>query len=381
MLMVCVVMGLVSCKAGVTRIPLYSTNAPVNVSSQQMLLLSRYTDSDNFAAVELQDYMNAQFFGTVSLGTPRQEFQVIFDTDSSNLWVPGGDCALCNHKKYKAWESSSYGRDFTPFFATYGSGSAMGYMSKETVTLGDLVIHDQRFAEIVLTPAHAFYLGKFDGILGLGWPELAFNKITPPIQNAIAQGALKKGIFSFFLPNQDGAKGELLFGGVNSAKFEGEIVWTPVTSKTYWEVKMDSFSANGENLSSTARAIVDSGTSLIGGPSAEVKAFAQKIGAKPVSVLTPNQFVLDCNAVKNLPQIQIVLSGNKLTLTGEEYVVNADGRCLLGMTGLDVPRGPLWILGDVLMRKYYTVFDVDNVRVGFAKAVPSGRAESHKLNV
>ena len=254
---------------------------------------------------------------------------------------------------------------------TYGSGSAVGYVSKETVTLGDLVIHEQLFAEIVLTPALAFYLGKFDGLLGLGWPELAVNKITPPIQNAIAQGALKNGIFSFFLPNQDGAKGELLFGDVNSAKFEGEIVWTPVTSKTYWEVTIDSFSANGEALSSTARAIVDSGTSLIAGPSAEVKAFTQKIGAKQASLLAPNQFILDCNAVKNLPEIQIVLSANKLTLTGEEYVIDANGQCLLEMTGLDVSRGPLWILGDVLMRKYYTVFDIDNVRVGFAKAVTS----------
>jgi len=370
-LLASVVMSLVSSEAGVARIPLYSTNAAVNVSAQQMLLLSRYTETDNFAAVELQDYMNAQFFGAVSLGTPPQEFQVIFDTGSSNLWVPGGVCVLCNHKKYKAWESSSYGRDFTPFLVTYGSGSAVGYVSKETVTLGDLVIHEQLFAEIVLTPALAFYLGKFDGLLGLGWPELAVNKITPPIQNAIAQGALKKGIFSFFLPNQDGAKGELLFGDVNSAKFTGEIVWTPVTSKTYWEVTMDSFSANGEALSSTARAIVDSGTSLIAGPSAEVKAFAQKIGAKQASLLAPNQFILDCNAVKNLPEIQIVLSGNKLTLTGEEYVIDANGQCLLGMTGLDVSRGPLWILGDVLMRKYYTVFDIDNVRVGFAKAVTS----------
>uniref|UniRef100_A0A804M6Z5 Peptidase A1 domain-containing protein n=1 Tax=Zea mays TaxID=4577 RepID=A0A804M6Z5_MAIZE len=56
--------------------------------------------------------MNAQYFGEIGVGSLQQKFTVIFDTDSSNLWVPSSKCyfsiACYFHSRYKSGQSSTY---------------------------------------------------------------------------------------------------------------------------------------------------------------------------------------------------------------------------------------------------------------------------------
>ena len=79
---------------------------------------------------------------------------------------------------------------------------------------------------------------------------------------------------------------------------------------------------------------------------------------------------IDCEKVDDIPEITWTIDGKDYPVPGKDLVISAAGTCLFAMMGMDFPKpGPQWILGDVFMRKYYTVFDYEEERVGFAKAV------------
>jgi hypothetical protein len=173
-------------------------------------------------SVMIKDYSNAQYYGVVEVGTPPQKFTVIFDTGSSNLWVPQINCKNCGYwwmnggkSKYDHSKSSTYKVDGSDFHIQYGSGDVTGSFSVDSVTLAqDIVITDQKFAEVSDAGGlgMGYMMGKFDGILGLGFEGLALGGAKTVFRNAIEQGQVKKGMFAFALG--DNADGELTFGGI-----------------------------------------------------------------------------------------------------------------------------------------------------------------------
>ncbi|GFO36817.1 gastricsin [Plakobranchus ocellatus] len=81
-------------------------------------------------------------------------------------------------------------------------------------------------------------------------------------------------------------------------------------------------------------------------------------------------FEFDCSSKDNLPAVQFIINGEKLSLTSDDYVVKVDGRCLSGFIakrGMTRDGQRFWRLGNVFMRGFYTQFDKGNRRIGFAK--------------
>lgn len=213
-------------------------------------------------------------FSEIAIGTPAQTFKVVLDTGSSNLWVPSQSCgsiACYLHTTYDSSASSTYKKNGSDFEIRYGSGSLSGFISQDTVQIGDVKIKHQDFAEATSEPGLAFAFGRFDGILGLGYDTISVNRIVPPFYNMMDQGLLDEPVFSFYLgdtANGDGDESEACLGGVNKAHYTGELIKIPLRRKAYWEVALDAITFGDEtaDLDGTG-VILDTGTSLNAMPS------------------------------------------------------------------------------------------------------------------
>ncbi|GAB1292022.1 Napsin-A [Apodemus speciosus] len=360
--------------------------SPLNGWEQSAALSRPPTPGGKPSLVPLSKFMNAQYFGDIGLGTPPQNFTVVFDTGSSNLWVPSTRChffslACWFHHRFNPKTSSSFRPNGTKFAIQYGTGRLSGILSQETLTVVIGGIHGASvtFGEALWEPSLVFALAHFDGILGLGFPSLAVGRVQPPLDALVEQGLLEKPVFSFYL-NRDSEGsdgGELVLGGSDPAHYIPPLTFIPVTVPAYWQVHMESVKV-GTGLSLCAQgcgAILDTGTSLITGPSEEIRALSKAVGGLP---LLTGQYLIQCSKIPELPAVSFCLGGVCFNLTGQDYVIKIlqrdVGLCLLGFQALDIPKpeGPLWILGDVFLGRYVAVFDRGDrnigPRVGLARA-------------
>ncbi|XP_011745175.2 cathepsin E [Macaca nemestrina] len=348
----------------------------------QNLDMIQFTEScsmDQSANEPLINYLDMEYFGTISVGSPPQNFTVIFDTGSSNLWVPSVYCtspACKTHTRFQPSQSSTYSQPGQSFSIQYGTGSLSGIIGADQVSVEGLTVVGQQFGESVTEPGQTFVDAEFDGILGLGYPSLAVGGVTPVFDNMMAQNLVDLPMFSVYMSSnpEGGAGSELIFGGYDHSHFSGSLNWVPVTKQGYWQIALDNIQVGGTVMfcSEGCQAIVDTGTSLITGPSDKIKQLQNAIGAAPVD----GEYAVECANLNVMPDVTFTINGVPYTLSPTAYTLLdfVDGMqfCSSGFQGLDIhpPAGPLWILGDVFIRQFYSVFDRGNNRVGLAPAVP-----------
>ncbi|KAL9536936.1 hypothetical protein MBANPS3_012234 [Mucor bainieri] len=325
--------------------------------------------------VPISNYMNAQYYGDIELGSPPQTFSVVFDTGSSNLWVPSTHCnsiACFMHRRYDSTQSETYRENGTEFAIQYGTGSLEGFISQDTLRVGGIKVEDQGFAESVKEPGFTFALAKFDGIFGLGYDTISVKHTVPPFYHMVNKDLVDEQLFSFWLNDINKGDsdngGELVFGGVDPDHYHGNITWAPIRRKGYWEIELENIKFGGEYIDlDPVGAAIDTGSSLLIAPTTVADLINHELGAEKNWA---GQYTLDCSVIPTLPEFCFVFNGKDFCLKGEDYVLKVQDQCISGFMGMDIPEpaGPLWIVGDVFLRKFYSVYDLGNNRVGLAKS-------------
>eukprot|EP00435_Cladocopium_sp_Y103_P009592 s399_g2.t1 len=344
------------------------------------------------------------YFGDIFVGSPSLEFSVVFDTGSGHVFLPSVKCdseACRAHRRYNESASSSAiqldheglwdGRGERDEVAiSFGTGEIIGNFVEEAVCLTNSKLTDSgACARVRLVTANQmtdepFQNFQFDGVIGLGLANLAvdshfsfFEQMARSDENFVPQ-------FGYFLSERDDVASEICFGGHDARHMRSSLQWAPVHDphKGFWQVKILRVTVNGEDFPFCADgscvAIADTGTSLIGAPRAAATPLHRQLARKVPAVNDD----IDCRDVEG-PELVFELDGGvTVTLSGREYsraaamkVVNKQQEVQLVCRATLLPVDPsptlgekAFILGQPLLQKYYTVYDWEQQRVGFALA-------------
>jgi hypothetical protein len=296
--------------------------------------------------------------------------------------------------------------------------------------LGSLAIQDQVFAQVTRVQDFFTCSGE-EGIFGLGFSEIAYKDDFPTLLQGL-KDELRFPIFGMYLDATDdytaeenpetddtayldpeSSNSEIVFGGVNQKHYEGCLTWHDVIqaknddgydddeydddyfdeeeagdpSSGYWDFNLDGVEVGGETLPYSDKAIIDSGSTFIVGPSEAIGVLAQvnKVACFDLSSPFGPDFV-DCGSPFGFDTAAVdcddTLKDLKFLADGETYIMRTEDLVMAVETSI----GPLcilriagdfeldgWVLGDVFFNSHYAAFDFDKKRVGFARAAKNSK--------
>ncbi|KAJ0166104.1 putative aspartic-type endopeptidase opsB [Colletotrichum tanaceti] len=336
------------------------------------------------------DNLETLYFVNGSLGTPAQPMRFHLDTGSSDLWVNTASSTLCKSQgtpcavsgTYSANDSSTYNYVGSWFNISYvdGSGASGDYVT-DKFTIGGSSLTDFQFG-VGYTSSSA------QGILGVGYKLNEVQVARAGLQpydnlpaKMVAEGLIQSSAFSLYLNDLYASKGSILFGGVDTAHFEGELKTVPIQKEsgvyaefliTLTKVTLGS-KALGENMALAV--LLDSGSSLTYLPDDMVTTIFSMVGA----VYQQDQGVafIPCSAANSGANMAFTFSGATVTVPIDELVLNlvairgkrtafANGvdACLFGIAPAGAGTN---VLGDTFLRSAYVVYDIDNNEISLAQ--------------
>mmetsp|Transcript_121120 Transcript_121120/g.210343 ORF Transcript_121120/g.210343 Transcript_121120/m.210343 type:complete len:521 (-) Transcript_121120:132-1694(-) len=307
----------------------------------------------------------------------------------------------------------------------FGTGNVTGEFVRDRVCLGsasqgragreDQICGYANIVTAVNMSTQPFKSLGFDGIVGLGLQGLALSSNFSFFNSLAESHQLERPHFAIYLSDSADAEGsEIAIGGHNPARLRGPLAWSPVIRPKlgHWRLQILDVRINGVSLNicrdGTCQGIMDTGTSHLGVPTPHDSTLSQLLTFDAGNLT-------DCTHV-HAPALELEVPGLNITLHAADYMrsmpigkginvgfsrgitlpaqkapatstpppaVNTtefrpdiENYCrprLMPVT-LPAPMGPkVFILGEPVLRRYYTVFDWSGPSIGFGLASRSSR--------
>ncbi|KAL7412344.1 aspartic peptidase domain-containing protein [Mrakia frigida] len=323
-------------------------------------------------------YGDATYVAALTVGkTAVQSLNVILDTGSADLWLSSSSCSTCTGSAYELNPSSSPSMKVTttPFSIVYGSGSASGTLATDTVTLGPFSV-EQTFGLVTSTSSNLIF-SPLSGIMGLAFQSIATSGAVPFWYDLLSSSQLTQPLMAFYLTRYFGTSsalnegGSCTFGATDSSLYSGDINYIdmPSGSRTYWLIPFDLAIVDDVlvTLAANTNAAIDTGTTLIVGPTEDVAAiYAQIDGAKDVG---GGHWVFPCT---NTVSVSFVFGGTPYALTSADMsrglYETGSSFCVGAISASDLgSNAPMsWIIGAAFLKNVYSVFRATPPSIGFA---------------
>jgi len=339
--------------------------------------------------------MRSHFVATLKVGAKGgesvQEMDVVFDTSSGQVILPSVQCKdnACQDRNLYAREvtggevvpDSPYGPnvDTELDMVDFDRGSIKGSFASDSFCFGPTTDFSGKSVSTCMTMhlLEAYHMADtpflqlpFDGVIGLGLNPLS---ITPKFNFAGMWAASSKvttwSQFAFYFPPSRQGPGELALGGHVASRLASPLVWVPVEEPDagYWLVRFKAVRIGKASAygcpSAGCYGLIDTGSSRIGVP-----ANAYDSMASSLKISTPKDG--DCRSATGA-EFSFVLAGaaeaeSNLVLTGGDYASLVGDRCEPEIVALrEMPFEHVFVIGETLLRRYYTVFDWEKKRIGF----------------
>ena len=311
---------------------------------------------------------DSEFLSLVDIGG--QTIMMDFDTGSSDLWVFNTQLSAPENQGHTVFDPSK-SKTFKPmqggsFHVQYGDNSfASGSVGLETVSIGGAHVSNQAIGLPNKVASSLVSDTKSNGLVGLGFKNI--NTVKPTQQNTFFENVQPSLVQPLFTANlKHSTAGAYEFGNVDQTQFVGKINFAPVDSSNgFWQ-----FTANTVQIGDgtptkfthAAPAIADTGTSLLLMDPNIVQAYYNKVeGAQ----LNNQGVIFPCTST--LPDLNIQLAPNymgKIPGSLINYQSTGNGMCFGGLQSNAGQQ--VQILGDVMFKSQFVVFEGTGPNVGFA---------------